>query len=356
MKSTHWREEALPVTVVIPHIGKSEILYTCLRSLTNETRIAFDVLIVDNGSDLQESRVAEILPRFRIVKNARNLGFAGGCNAGLRQVHTPYAVLLNNDTEVGANWLSSLVAFMEENPRVGACQPKILSLRFPGQFDYAGGMGGLLDRFGYPFAIGRIFDFLEEDTGQYDGHFSVFWASGTAMMLRMAALEKTGLLDEDFFAHMEEIDLCWRLHLTSYEVASVSESVVYHYSGYSLGHEAHRKMYLNHRNNWVMLLKNYAWRTLLWLVPMRLFFEGATLTVSILKRDFKRAWAVVRALGFVFLHIGKIGKKHREVQKQRQVSDLRIFEKLYRGSIVWQYFVRGRKRVSELKGCLVWRK
>jgi GT2 family glycosyltransferase len=217
-------------------------------------------------------------------------------------------------------------------------------------------MGGLLDRFGYPFAIGRIFDFLEEDQGQYNGHFNIFWASGTAMLLRMAALRQTGLLDEDFFAHMEEIDLSWRLHLVGYEVVSVSESTVYHYSGYSLGHEAHRKMYLNHRNNWIMLLKNYAWRTLLWVAPIRLFLEGVTLVVSLIKLDFKRAWAVIRALGFVALHFGGILKKHRAVQRLRKVSDLQIFEIMYRGSIVWQYFVLGRKRVSELKGCLVWRK
>ncbi len=344
------------MTVVIPHIGKSDILYSCLRSLTNESQVPFDVIIVDNGSDLKESRVAEILPDFRILAMQENLGFAGGCNAGLLQVTAPYAVLLNNDTEVGANWLTPLVALMESEPEVAACQPKILSLRFPGRFDYAGGMGGLIDRFGYPFAIGRIFDTLEEDHGQYDGHFNIFWASGTAMMLRMEALKQVGLLDEDFFAHMEEIDLCWRLHLSGQSVVSISESTVYHYSGYSLGHEAHRKMYLNHRNNWVMLLKNYAWRTLLWLVPLRLFFEAVTFFVSVVKLDFKRAWAVVRAIGFIFLHLRGLFRKHVAVQKLRKISDLQLFEKMYRGSIVWQYFVLGRKRVSELKGCLVWRR
>ncbi len=356
MNSVQKRGEWPQVTVVIPHIGKSDILYSCLRSLTNESRVPFDVLIVDNGSDLEESRVAEILPEFQILKPEKNLGFAGGCNAGLRQVSAPYAILLNNDTEVGADWLAPLVLFMEVHSDVAACQPKILSMRFPGRFDYAGGMGGLIDRFGYPFALGRIFDTLEQDRGQYEGHFHVFWASGTAMMLRMAVLDQVGLLDEDFFAHMEEIDLCWRMHLSGHSVASVSESTVYHYSGYSLGHEAHRKMYLNHRNNWVMLLKNYAWRTLLWLVPLRLFFEGLTFVASVVKLDFKRAWAVFRALGFLLLHLEKLFEKHRAVQQLRRISDLQIFEKMYRGSIVWQYFVLGRKRVSELKGYRVWRR
>ena len=314
------------------------------------------MLIVDNGSDLSAEKVGAILSDSdcEIVKNDRNLGFAGGCNVGLRRVETPYAVLLNNDTEVNENWLQPLVACMEDYPDAAACQPKILSMRFPGKFDYAGGMGGLIDRFGYPFAIGRIFDDLETDAGQYEGRFRIFWASGTAMMIRTAVLRQSGLLDEDFFAHMEEIDLNWRFHLLGYRVISDSRSAVYHYSGYSLGHEAHRKMYLNHRNNWMMLLKNYSSRTLLWLVPTRIVFEGITFLVSVGKLDFKRAWAVFRAGAFVLMHSARIARKHREVQKIRRVSDKLIFSQMFRGSIVLNYFLRGVRRVRDLEGLPTW--
>lgn len=343
-----------PVTIVIPHIGKSDILYTCLRSLKNEKKVPFRVLIVDNGSDLSAEKVSAILPDCQIIKTSVNLGFAGGCNTGLRRVKTTYALLLNNDTEVRGNWLLPLVRCMEEFPDVGACQPKILSMRFSGKYDYAGGMGGLIDRFGYPFAIGRIFDSLETDQNQYKGRYRIFWASGTAMIIRMRALQKVGLLDEDFFAHMEEIDLSWRLHLVNYRVASDSESVVYHYSGYSLGHEAYQKMYLNHRNNWVMLLKNYSAQTLLWLVPVRFLFESVTLVFSLAKLDYKRAWAVVRAIGFVVGHSVRIYKKHRAVQSIRRVPDSAIFREMYGGSIVLEHFLFGVNRVCDLKGTLKW--
>ncbi|NOY78740.1 MAG: glycosyltransferase family 2 protein [Calditrichaeota bacterium] len=349
-------ENKIIVTIVIPHIGQSDILYACLRSLKNEKKVPFRVLIIDNGSDLSAEKVSAILPTsdFEIVKNEQNLGFAGGCNVGLRRVETPYAVLLNNDTEVGENWLEPLVACMEDYPNAAACQPKILSMRFPGKFDYAGGMGGLIDRFGYPFAIGRIFDALETDTGQYEGRFRIFWASGTAIMIRTAVLSQSGLLDEDFFAHMEEIDLNWRFHLLGYSVLSDSKSQVYHYSGYSLGHEAHRKMYLNHRNNWMMLLKNYSFKTLVWLIPVRLVFEGLTFWVSVAKLDVKRAWAVLRAGAFILVHGIKIRRKHRDVQSIRNVSDEMIFSQMYRGSIVFDYFVRGVRRVCDLEGLPTW--
>ena len=342
------------VTIIIPHIGQSDILYACLRSLKGEKKTAFRVLIVDNGSDLSYEKVGEILSDYQIVRNDRNLGFAGGCNVGLRQVQTRYALLLNNDTEVGENWLQPLVACMEDHPDAAACQPKILSMRFPGKFDYAGGMGGLIDRYGYPFTIGRIFDYLETDNGQYEGRFRIFWASGTAMMIRTAVLRESGFLDEDFFAHMEEIDLNWRFHLLGYKVLSDSKSVVYHYSGYSLGHEAHRKMYLNHRNNWVMLLKNYSPETLLWLIPSRTIFDGITLLISITKLDFKRSWAVFRAWVFVLLHLTKIFQKHREVQSIRKISDKVILSQMYSRSIVIDYFLRGVRRVSDLEGCPTW--
>jgi len=308
--------------------------------------------VVDNGSNLSEGEVKHLINDCVILRNPCNLGFAGGCNVGLRYSDAPYVVLLNNDTQVTRGWLSRLVEVMEEDRRIGVCQPKLLSLRYPGHFDYAGGMGGLIDLLGYPFAIGRLFKKLEPDRGQYDGRYDIFWASGTACMIRRSVLDEVGLLDEEFFAHMEEIDLNWRMQLAGYRVVSTSESVVYHQSGWTLAHESFRKIYLNHRNNWVMLLKNYQAANLLWIVPWRLLLDVLTIGASLLMGQWKRAWAVLRAFFYILTHLGPIVRKRLATQKLRRVSDSLLTRRMYRGSVVLQHFVWGKWQTRSLKGAL----
>lgn len=216
-----------------------------------------EVCVADNAStDASCEVVRKEFPSVRLVCLDRNYGFAEGYNRALQEVDAEYAVLLNSDVEVTEGWLSPLVEFMDCYPQLAACQPKILSYRNRDMFEYAGAAGGFIDRYGYPFCRGRIFDKIEKDTGQYDTPVSVFWATGAALMVRLDIYKETGGLDSRFFAHMEEIDFCWRLRSRGYGLACVSESKVYHVGGATLKKENPRKTYLNFRNNLLMLYKN----------------------------------------------------------------------------------------------------
>ncbi len=335
------------VSIVIPHIGASGILYDCLESIARSTYRPVEILVVDNGSDLTVGWLERLEVPYRYLKNDRNLGFAGGCNVGIRQAQGKYVVLLNNDTRVDPNWLEPLVREMEQDEFLAACQPRLLSSRFLGKLDYSGAMGGLLDIFGYPFAIGRIFTAIELDENQYPQRYEIFWASGTASIWRKSLFTWIGYLDEDFFAHMEEIDLNWRCHLCGFHVRSVAESRVHHYSGYSLGQEDWQKMYLNHRNNLVMLLKNYEGNTLLWLYPLRLVMEISTAATALATFKGKRLMAVVLAQFYILLHVSEIYYKRRQIQSLRRVGDAVLFDRMLRGSVVWHYFVKRQSRVTQ---------
>ncbi|NIR51403.1 glycosyltransferase family 2 protein [candidate division KSB1 bacterium] len=340
------------VSIVIPHLKGEEILKECLQSLERTNYPEMEVIVVDNGStDASIAYVQDIFPWIKVVENSKNLGYAGGCNAGVAESRGKYVLFLNDDTvTLDSNWLDKLVDTCENNPKVAACQPKLLSLVNRDEFDYAGAAGGLMDVFGFPFALGRIFFTIEKDQHQYDQASNIFWASGTAMFVKKSILEQVGNFDEDFFAHMEEIDLSWRIHLTGQDVVSVPDAVVYHKAGSTLRTESYLKVYLNHRNGLVMLLKNYEWKNLLWIFPLRLLFEFVAVIYSLIKLDFVRIRAVFVALGYVGFHLNKILAKRRRVQKNRKLSDAQIFSKFYRGSIVFDYFVKGRRSCTELLG------
>lgn len=337
------------VSVIIPHLHGKDILHNCLCSLEKTTYENKEVILVDNGcTDGSVRSAKERFPWLRIVKNARNLGYAGGCNAGLQKANGRYVLFLNNDTEGEAEWLSELVALCERDERIAACQPKILRLQDQTVFDYSGAAGGELDIFGYPFARGRLFFTLEKDEHQYEEGGDIFWASGTAIFIRRCALDEVGYFDEDFFAHMEEIDLCWRFHLASYRVVSCPNAVIFHKSGGTLQPDSPFKIYLNHRNSLMMLLKNYGIGNLLWIFPLRVLLEVITIFYTITKRDLVRLRAILRSFFFIGWHFGGIIRKRRPVQAVRKVEDSEILNKMYRGSVAFQYFVKGRRRASEL--------
>ena len=242
------------VAVVILNWNGAALLRRFLPSVCAHTndRLA-DVVVVDNGSD---DTSVEILnrefPQVRTLLFPRNYGFAEGYNRALDALDYEYAVLLNSDVEVTPQWIEPLLAFVEAHPDVAACQPKIRALREPEKFEYAGAAGGFIDRYGYPFCRGRLFGTLETDHGQYDDPLDIFWASGAALFVRTAVYRAVGGLDPSFFAHMEEIDLCWRIHLAGHRIAVVPQSVVYHQGGASLDASNPRKTYLNFRNNLLM--------------------------------------------------------------------------------------------------------
>ncbi len=337
------------VSVVIPHFNGREILRANLAALVATTYPHMEVIVVDNAStDKSTDGLEAEFDTVRVVRNPVNTGYAGGCNAGFAVSTGELVLFLNNDTTFAPDWLAPLVQRMCSDERIAAVQPKLLAHGSSGFFDYSGAAGGLMDVFGFPFALGRIFFSLEKDAHQYDVSRDIFWASGTALLVRRSALQRVGVFDEDFFAHMEEIDLNWRFHLAGLRVVSEPASVVLHSSGSTLAADSFLKMYLNHRNSVIMLLKNYSAKTLLWVLPVRLLLEAVTVVFSLLRFDLRRVRAVVAAFGAVLLRLPATLRKRSAVQKLRCAPDPEILRKLYRGSIVFQYFVRRKTRVGEL--------
>jgi len=332
------------ITIVIPHYNGLDILRDCLESLYKNSFTAFKTIVIDNGSaDGSPDFVRESFPQVQLIQNLENRGYAGACNQGIELAETPYVLLLNNDTVMPENFLQAMHQAIESHPKIAMVQPKILSIQDKVFFDYSGGAGGEMDMLGYPFARGRIFDTLEKDKAQYvKMSRQVFWTSGCALLLRKSVCAEVGALDEDFFAHQEEIDLNWRVQLAGYRNVVTYETYIYHYSGYTLRSDNQRKMYLNHRNNLIMMLKNFSLKWLIVLFPLRVLFEMATVMADAAMWDGRRARAALNSLWYVFSHPGEIWHKHREVQKLRKVSDRAIIKNMYRGSIVIDHFLRKR--------------
>ena len=338
------------VTVVIPHFNGELILRRCLSALRKTLYSDYEVLVVDNGSyDNSIKMVKTNFPEVRIKTSKTNLGFAGGCNLGIITSKSPYIVLLNNDTEVTPRWLALMVEVMDADSTIGAIQPKMLSFHDRKKFDYCGAAGGEIDIFGYPFARGRIFESLEIDNGQYDAlPHQIFWATGAATLLRRSALEKVGLLEESFFAHMEEIDLDWRLQWAGYKIMVVPSAIVYHQTGATLNKTQFPKMVLNHRNNLLMILRNHSLITLLWLLPLRLILEIITILASPFTGEPKRALAILKGFCGILSGWKSILRGRKIVQSIRVVPERVILHRMYRGSIALAYFLKGIKKASDI--------
>ena len=256
------------------------------------------VYVADNGStDASVEMLRRDFPSVRLVLLKENHGFADGYNLALQAIEAEYVVLLNSDVEVTEHWLEPLVGYMDIHPEVAACQPKILSWRQREMFEYAGAAGGFLDRYGYPYCRGRIMGVVERDAGQYDDVVSVFWATGAALFVRLHDYRRAGGLDGRFFAHMEEIDLCWRLRARGRQIVCVPQSVVYHVGGATLKKENPRKTFLNFRNNLIMLYKNLPSEELVPVMRVRAFLDYVAAFVFLLKFQFSNASAVIRAGG-----------------------------------------------------------
>jgi len=325
------------------------MLYRCLHSLRKTRFRGVEIIIVDNGSaDGSLHRIQERFPGVRVVRSEANRGFAGGCNLGIRSTNRRFVVLLNNDTQVSPWWLDPLVGAADADSRVAAVQPKLRSIADRRRFDYCGAAGGEIDLFGYPYAWGRLFGAIEDDHGQYDRPRGIFWATGAAVLLRRSALDRVGLLDEAFFAHMEEIDLAFRLHRAGFRIVVEPRSLVYHQTGGTLAEESYRKMVLNHRNNLIMMLKNHGAATLCWLFPMRLVLEALTVAASLVRRDWKRA-AAVPAGFFGMLRLWRTvadGRKRASSLLVLEEGDL--LHRMYRGSVALEHFLAGVSRADDL--------
>jgi len=308
-----------------------------------------EVIIVDNGSsddspDMAEKHALNV----RIIRNEENLGYAGGCNVGILSAQGEYLLILNNDTIHDPGWIEPLVKWLDDHPQTASVMPKILSYSRSDYFDYSGAAGGMIDKYAYPFARGRLFDHIEKDSGQYNDPIEIFWSSGTAFMVRKAALEICGFFDERFFAHMEEIDLHWRFHLRSFNAYCIPDSVIWHHSGWTLPPNSYRKKYLNHRNNLIMLLANYSVISLAGIAPLRILLDYASALFAILNGDFKRFIAILAAHVWILLHPGYLIQKHRKHQKLRNVPDSEIRKKMAGFAIPIQVFLFKKKRFVQL--------
>ena len=281
------------------------------------------VFVADNGSnDDSVSFLTQEFPTVKIIENNENLGFPGGYNKALNHIHADYYVLINSDVEVTENWLSPIISLMDSDRQIAACQPKILDYNNKGKFEYAGASGGFIDNLGYPFCRGRIFDDLEEDKGQYNDATEVFWATGACIFVRADAFWEVGGFDADFFAHQEEIDLCWRMKNKGYKIMVEPKSVVYHVGGGTLDAGSPFKTHLNYRNNLKMLFKNLPLPSLFFIIPIRLVLDGvATLTFLTKAKGIGHLFAVMKAHFAFYFEIPKLIAKRRKINQKSSLTE-----------------------------------
>lgn len=316
----------------------------CFTSLRRTVYPNVEWIMVDNASqDDSVKHVQKNYPEFKIIESGSNLGYTGGNNLGIRTAQGQYVVLLNNDVEVDPDWLTRLVDAAETDALIGALQPKLQSMINKGYFEYAGASGGFIDRWGYPFLRGRIFDTMEIDHGQYDDAREIFWASGAALFLRRSALDKTGLLDETFFMHFEEIDLCWRLHRCGFTVKVIPQAIVYHYVSASLPAQNIKKMYWNHRNSLITLFKNLDSSRWAWTLFIRMVLDGIAAMYGLCTGEPQRLVAVLQAHFWIYGNWRRLLHKRREVKGIGKLSSKNYGHLIYPRSIVADYFLKKKK-------------
>lgn len=337
------------VAVVILNYNTRDLLERFLPFVLKTNYSPMRVVVVDNGSSDESAEwVAEHHPKIELIRFEENHGFAGGYEKALGMIQSDYYVLLNSDVEVSPNWLNPLVEMAERKKEIAAVQPKILDYAHRNLFEYAGAAGGYIDALGYPFCRGRIFDQMEEDCGQYDQVCEIFWATGAALFIRAKAYHQAGGLDERFFAHMEEIDLCWRLHALGYELWAEPSSVVYHIGGGTLSQQNARKTFLNFRNALILLTKNLPKGRLFPTLLMKLLLDGLAGLRFVWLGEWANMHAIVKAHWAYFSKLG-YWRKVRASTPLMKNADLQAHPAFVHKSIVWQFFARGRKRFSEVK-------
>jgi GT2 family glycosyltransferase len=330
------------VAVVILNYNGKDFLRKFLPLVIERSSKDAEVWVADNNSlDGSTEVMKEEFPNVKLLENKYNAGFAGGYNKALKRIEADYYVLLNSDIEVTENWINPVIELMESDPNIAACQPKILSYANNDEFEYAGAGGGFIDRYGYPFCRGRVFQSIEKDEGQYDDPTEIFWATGACMFVKADVYHQFGGLDEDFFAHMEEIDFCWRLKNAGYKIMFCPGSKVYHVGGGTLPKKSARKTYLNFRNNFSLLYKNLPKKQLYKTFIVRLILDGIAGVKFFIDGDFQDFIAVIEAHLYFYRNYAKLKKKRREIE-QNEVS------KIYRKNLVFQHFIKGKKKFSEL--------
>lgn len=334
------------VAVVILNWNGKALLEQFLPSLGRSSYPNLELVVADNGStDHSVSFLQQQYPQIKTIILSENLGYAGGYNAALQQVEADYYILLNSDVEVSPGWVEPLIELMETHTNVAASQPKLLSFHHKNKFEYAGASGGWIDSLGYPFARGRVLEHCETDHGQYDKAAPIFWASGAAFCVRAKAFHEMNGFDASFFAHQEEIDLCWRLQRKGYQIYSCPQSVVWHVGGSTLPKGNSQKTFLNYRNNLWMLAKNLPVGTLCWVLPIRFALDALAAYKSLFSGDPGYWWAVAKSH---FALIGKLIKGFEDNQSVYPKKNTLLGR--YKGSIVFDYFIKGKKTFLEITG------
>lgn len=332
----------MKTAVVILNWNGKKFLEKFIPGVINHLPSDAELIVADNAStDDSVDFIKTNYPGIRIIQNPDNGGFSRGYNQALSLIDAEYYVLLNSDIEIKGPWIEPIIALFETDERIAAIQPKILSWHEPLRFEYAGAGGGFIDAFGYPFCRGRIFQHLESDHGQYDEAIEIFWATGACLFVRSEVFWQSGGLDNDFFAHMEEIDLCWRMKNLGYKVMICPQSEVYHIGGGTLPKRSAKKTYLNMRNNNLMLLKNLPKRFLIPIFVSRFFLDWVAAIKFLFDGGIADFWAVLRAQVSFIKNIPAFLKK-RHQYKRRPVSCI------YKGNIVFEYYLKRRTTFDKL--------
>ena len=336
------------VAIVILNWNGQKMLAKFLPNVIEYSRQDAEIWVADNSSSDGSMHLLETqFPQVKTIVLMQNFGFAEGYNRALRQIDADYYVLLNSDVEVSHHWLTPLIEFMDSHLQVAACQPKLLAEYDKDSFEYAGACGGFLDKYGYPFCRGRIFGMVERDNGQYDYQQEILWATGACMMIRSADYWKAGGLDGRFFAHNEEIDLCWRLRLMGRKIYCIPESEVYHVGGGTLPKSNPMKTFLNFRNNLTMLYKNLSDKELSHVMRVRWFLDYlAAFEMLLLQRNWGDFKAVFKARKAFKEWRSSFDEERKRIQSQRVEEEI---PQIFQTSILWQYYAKGVKNFKDLK-------
>lgn len=332
------------VAIVILNWNGRKLLEQFLPSVLNTSYANCEIVVADNGStDDSIKFIEQHYPTIQLIRLPKNLGYAGGYNQALAQISADYYVLLNSDVEVSPNWIEPMVSLLESNKSIGACQPKLLSWKQKDHFEYAGAAGGWIDSLGYPFAKGRLLDHCEKDHNQYDEPAPIFWASGAALFIRATTFHSLNGFDAFFFAHQEEIDLCWRAQLAGNKIYSCPASVVWHVGGSTLPVGNSQKTFLNYRNNHLMLIKNLPIQKLIWVTPLRFALDAAAAWKALLSGD-PGYWLAVAKAHFAIMAWLLSNKSNNLFPELRKAP----LHGVFKGSILWSYYFKGQKTFTEI--------
>jgi len=336
------------IAIVILNWNGAKLLRQFLPSVIHFSKgDSTQIIVADNGSTDESISILENnFPEVTILDLKQNFGFARGYNEALKQIKADYFVILNSDVEVTAGWLEAPIRLMEADKKIAAVQPKILSYTKKTHFEYAGAAGGFIDRFGYPFCRGRIFDVVEADKGQYDDVVDVFWATGACMFVRSDLFHEVGGFDADFWAHMEEIDLCWRLKNRGFRVVFTPESNVFHLGGGSLSYDNPKKLYLNFRNNLWLLYKNLPSSQLFFILTVRMILDAVAAFKLLAEFNFNGIRSVLKAHYHFYLSLPELRRKRKQAAPfgYIELRSVRLAK-----SIVFQFYVRKKKRFREIQ-------